>query len=366
MTRPSIPYIKPLIPPPEAWIGHLKESYASGYYANFGPAVRNFEHQLKSKYARDRAVISCPSATHGLVCALQALGIRGKVLMPSYTFVATAQAVLMAGCEPVFGDISPQTWELDPAVAESLVEREDIQAIIHVRAFGFGHDLAAMQELAASHRLPLIVDAAAALGTHASATGHVGQQGDVEIFSLHATKVFAIGEGGVAFAKPELEEPLRRASNFGIQYPDDVTGPGLNSKLSDFQAAVGLGVLERIDGYIDHRQSVAEHYHRTLSKVRWVEFTPPPELSPWQSYPMLLDAGKDISRIISRALEDGLELKRGYYQPLHRTTFLARYAKAPLPNTDQLCTHVVCLPVHSDMAAATRDRVLEIFTAVSA
>jgi dTDP-4-amino-4,6-dideoxygalactose transaminase len=364
MNRPSIPYIKPVIPPPQDWIGYLDESYRSGFYANFGPAVREFERRLRQKYGRERAAISCPSATHGLVCALQALGIRGKVLIPSYTFVATAQAVLAAGCEPVFGDISLQTWELDPAGAAAIAEREDIRAIVHVRAYGFGHDLAAMQELARSRRLPLIVDAAAALGTQASRAGHVGQQGDLEIFSLHATKVFAIGEGGVAITRPEFEEPLRRASNFGIQYPD-VVGPGLNSKLSDFQAAVGLGVLERIDGYISHRQDVAGHYHQALAKLPWVKYAPAPTLSPWQSYPVLLDAGKDISGIIVRALENGLELKRGYYHPLHRTRYLSSYATSPLPATDALCEGVVCLPVHSDMSIEVRDRVLELFLAAA-
>lgn len=360
MNRPRIPYIRPLIPRPEAWTGFLKESYETGYYTNFGPVVREFESRLKHKYARNRVAVSCPSATAGLVAALQAWGVKGKVLIPSHTFVATAQAVLMAGCEPVFGEISAETWELDPIEAQRVIETQDISAILYVRVYGFGHDLSAMQNLARAHRIPLIVDAAAALGTSASVSGHVGQQGDIEVFSLHATKVFAIGEGGMSFLPTERDGALRRASNFGIQYPYEVVGPGLNSKLSDFQAAVGLAVLEHIDDYVGHRQGIVQRYHDVLSRQPWVQTAPNPELSPWQSYPLRLRADVDPARVVARAMEQGLELKRGYHLPLHRTRYLSRFAMSPLPVTDAVSGSMICLPVYSNMPAETCEQVLEI------
>jgi dTDP-4-amino-4,6-dideoxygalactose transaminase len=357
-----IRYIRPLLPPLHEWSAFLDASYASRYFANRGPAVRLFEESLQAKYARGRAVVSGPNATATLVCALQALGVQGPVLTPSLTFAATPQAVRMAGCTPTFCDIDPDTWELDAAAAEKILEQGGIQAILHVRAYGFGHDLVRLEALAREHRIPLIVDAAAALGGRASIEGQVGQQGDVEVFSLHATKVFAIGEGGAAFTRPELAEAFRQASNFGIRQADVVV-PGLNGKLADFQAAVGLAVLERIDTYIEQRRRVAAFYHGTLSAQPRLRHAPPPDLAPWQSYPLLLSPAMDIAALVERALGLGLELKRGYHLAMHQTGYFRRFTATPLPVTEDISAHTLCLPVYSDMSLELAARVMELFLA---
>jgi len=356
-----IRYIRPVIPTPEEWAPYLRESYEVGYFANTGPAARAFESRLRQKYGRTRAVVTGPNATNSLVASLQALGVRGKVLTPSYTFTATAQAILMAGGEPVFCDIAPDIWAMDPVAAAKLLERGGITAMLHMRPYGLAHDAAPLERLAKQHSIPLIIDSASGLGSAQSINGSMGQQGDIEVFSLHATKVFAIGEGGVAFMRPELEETFRRVSNFGIRYPDDIVSPGSNSKLSDFQAAVALAVLDRIDGYIAVRQGIARLYHTALAKLPGVRAVHDPMLSPWQSYPVLLSADRDASQVMQRALDLGLELKRGYYRPLHQTAYFRRYAAGALPVTEDIGAHVLCLPAYSDMTAEDGARVLEIF-----
>lgn len=360
MSGDQIRYIRPVMPAPADWTPYLEESYRTGYFANFGPAVRHFEQRLKQKYARERSAVTSPSATIGLVCALQALGIRGKVLIPSYTFPATAHAVLMGECTPVFCEISQDTWELDPgAVADALRDGE-IKAVMHVRAYGFGHDLSWLEELTRERGIPLIVDAAAAIGGMSSVQGHVGQQGDMEVFSFHTTKVFGIGEGAALFMDRRHEDALRLASNFGIRYPD-VTGAGQNSKMSDFQAAVGLAVLDKIDGYIRCRTSVAARYHAALKDLDWVAHAPEPGLSPWQSYPVRLRADKDVKHVMERAAALGLELKRGYYLPLHRTAHFSRFTRAEFPVTDAVSREVICMPVYSDMPMELAERALQLF-----
>ncbi|HEX7966557.1 MAG TPA: DegT/DnrJ/EryC1/StrS family aminotransferase [Gammaproteobacteria bacterium] len=356
-----IRYIRPEIPPPEEWLAHLRESYAVGYFTNTGPAVRRFEAALASKYSRGRAAVSGPNATNALVAALEALDVRGgTVLTPAYTFPATAHAIQMAGARPEFCDIDPATWELDPEAVRHRLAQGGIGAILHVRAYGFGHDLGWLETLAREHKVPLLIDAAAALGGSQSLGGCVGQQGDMEVFSLHATKVFAIGEGSVTFMHPDLEQRYRRVSNFGIDYPD-VTDAGLNSKLSDVQAAVGLAVLDHIDSHIAHRQRVASLYHEALAGLPQLRHLQPPALSPWQSYPVLLAPGVDVGRVLERALAARLELKRGYYRALHQTT---RFRSEPrLPVTEDVAAQVVCLPVYSSMSDETAAEVLRRFRA---
>jgi dTDP-4-amino-4,6-dideoxygalactose transaminase len=360
MNVPPMRYIRPMMPDPEEWLPFLKESYQSGYYANFGPAVRRFERSLQEKYARGRAVVTAPNATNGLVAALQALGVKGKVLTPSYTFPATAQAILMAGCTPLFCDVSEDSWELAPAAVAEALQDPDVGAIMHVRAYGFSHDLAWLERLAKARAVPLIVDSAAAIGGTASLDGVVGQQGDMEVFSFHATKVFGIGEGAAIFSAVRHEQSLRDVSNFGIRYPD-VVSRGQNSKMSDFQAAVGLAVLGRIDAYIACRRQVAEYYHRSVAGVPGIRSTPDPKLSPWQSYPVRLSEEKDVGLIMQRALELGLELKRGYYRPLHETSCFGTYVTAPLPVSSALAAQVLCLPVYSDMDDGESARVMQLF-----
>lgn len=359
-----IRFIKPVIPAPEEWTPYLRESYEIGYYTNTGPAVKQFEKRLQEKYGRDRAAVTAPNATNALVAALQALGVTGKVLTPSYTFPATAHAILMAGAEPLFCDIAADSWELDPSAAARILEREKVGAILHLRPYGIGRDAAPFEALARKHGIPLVIDSAAALGTAASSEDFVGQQGDIEVFSLHATKVFAIGEGGLSLMRPELEQRFRQVSNFGISYPD-ILARGQNSKMSDFQAAVGLAMLRHIDGHVAQRHRVAANYHRRLSSLPGVLQAPHPDLAPWQCYPLLLAPGKDAGAVVEACLEQGLELKRGYYKPLHRTSLFARYATA-LPVTDDLGARMIVLPVYSDMSLELSDEVLARFTRVLA
>ena len=140
-SRPSLRFVRPLVPGPEKWAPFLEPAYASGWFSNHGPVVQRFEWELQERCGvpeREVAVVS--SATSGLVATLIALRVQGPVAMPAFTFPATAHAVRLAGCTPVFCDIDPDTWELDPGAAAEAVEAAGCVAIIHVRAFGLCRD----------------------------------------------------------------------------------------------------------------------------------------------------------------------------------------------------------------------------------
>lgn len=354
-------FIRPVVPGPEEWVELLEPAYEAKQFTNFGPVTRRFEQALAQRFAGSRQVVTTANATAGLTAVLQALGIRGPVVVPSFTFPATAHAVLMAGCTPVFCDCSARTWGLDPAALARVLDQRRPAAVIHVRPFGFSHEVGDIEALTRNQAIPLIIDAAAALGAQVDVPSKVGLEGTAEVFSLHATKVFGVGEGGAVFVEPELESRLRRTTNFGLD-GIEVSCAGGNAKLSEVQAAIGLSVLERLPDFVRHRRRVAARYHDALCQHPRIERCWPNALAPWQCFPLLLAHGEDAGPLVGRAAEAGVELRRYYYLPLHQTRAFNQYCDTRLPVTESLAPRILCLPVYADMSETEQDRVIDLMT----
>src|SRR5262249_14034613 len=174
-----------------------------------GPLATRLERELEALAGCGREAVAVASGTAGLVAALLALGVRGRVVLPSFTFPATPHAVRPARFPPLFLDVSRGTWELDAdAVAAAIAD--GAAAVLHVRAFGLCRDLDPLDRLCRDACVPLVVDSAAALGGRDERARAVGAAGAAEVFSLHATKSLGIGEGGVVFAQPGLAARIRR------------------------------------------------------------------------------------------------------------------------------------------------------------
>jgi dTDP-4-amino-4,6-dideoxygalactose transaminase len=335
------PFIRPSLPAPERWVPYLDESYGQRRFANGGPLATRLESELEALAGCGREAVAVASGTAGLVAALLALDVRGRVALPSFTFPATAQAVRLAGCEPLFCEVSRETWELDPAaVAAALAD--GAAAVLHVRAFGLCRDLDPLDRLCRDARVPLVVDSAAALGGRDERARPVGAAGAAEVFSLHATKSLGIGEGGVVFAEPELAARIRRTINFGLTDDGDVAGVGLNGKLSEFAAAVGLAVVEDAPAAIGARASAAAAW----SGILGARGPARPGRPAWQTFPLLVPAQVDGDAFAESLARRGLQARRYYRPALHRTTAFA--ADVELPLTDELARRMVCLPIYVD------------------
>ncbi len=350
------PFIRPTMPPPQEWVPLLATSYEARRYSNFGPVVSSFECRLAERYGDDRrAVVAVASGTAGLAATLLALDVQGTVAIPSFTFAATACAIRLASCTPLFVDVSPDTWELDLGALERLLDRERVGAIVHVRSLGLCRELRELEELARAHEVPLVVDSAACLGGLEEGGAAVGGRGDAEVFSLHATKPFGVGEGGAVFIRDEFEERLRQTINFGLANGMAVVA-GLNAKLSEAHAAIGLAVMRRIDAFLARRAEVARTYRTELASVPGIEHGRAPGAPTWPAYPVAV-AGEAES-VVSALVADGVEARRYYSPPLHRTPAFAQ--PAVLPTTDGLAARMLCLPVYSDMTDAELDVILAI------
>ncbi len=209
--------------------------------------------------------------------------------------------------------------------------------------------------------MPLIIDSAASLGGRESSGAWVGGSGDPEIFSLHATKVFGVGEGGAVFVRKPLAERLRKTINFGLadSVPETL---GFNGKLSEVHAAIGLAVLERIDGFIARRSDVARGYRTGLVQDADLEHAPDAGAPPWQTYPVALPGNADA--VVDQLVAAGVGVRRYYTPPLHRTPPFA--ADVSLPTTDDLSARMICLPVYSDMSDRELDEIIDIANRVLA
>ena len=348
MPRQRFPFARPLVPRPEAWLAYLEPAYEAQWFTNRGPVSRVLEAELAERIGGGRAVAAVSSATAGLTATLLALGVRGTVVVPAFTFPATIHAIELAGCRPVLCDIDPTTSELDPASAREAVERHGCAAILHVRAFGMARDLTDIDATARELGVPLVIDAAASFGGRQPNGEPVGRMGNAEVFSFHATKVFAIGEGGAVAASPDLIERIHHVANFAIA-GDDVTSRALNAKLAEQPSAVGRAMLQVLDDHV----TVREHAAATLSAVARNHGAGVPGSDvgrpPWQCLPVELPAHVSRAAVMAALGDAGIE-SRAYYCPgLHRSTAWSSHALGPLPGTDELAARSLCVPIYSDL-----------------
>ncbi len=352
------PLIRPLIPPVASWSGHLQEAYRRRYFTNFGPAEQAFGDALLDAFGRPgETCVLCCSATLGLTAALLALDAQGPVAVPAFTFPASLHAILAARLDPVICDVDPASWELSADAVHAALGGRRPGALMPVRAFGFVRALDEMCDLGAELDAPLVIDAAAALGGDRRAGRYPDRY--VEVFSLHATKALGIGEGGALFAPAGLRPELERALNFGL-WADRSFGYGLNGKMSEFQAAVGLAVLEIHPQLLERRRAMARRYAEHLAGRPGVGIAPDMLAAPCSTYPVLMPRGCDVEAFAAGSLALGAQLRRYYHPSLSQGFHRSGYA-ADTPVADDLADRMLCLPVYADASPAEIDELIGIF-----
>jgi len=362
-----IPLIRADLPPLEAIEAQLREVLSSGRVTNFGPYVQQLERDAGAYLGAEAVTMS--SATAGLIMTLQALDIpRGsRVAIPSFSFVATAQAVLYAGCIPVFVDVAAD-GNADPEdLARVLRSAPDVRGVILVHMYGLPCRTDAVAEVlrhaesSRGHRLPLIYDAAHAFGSARDGV-RVGGGGDAEVFSTSVTKVMTTVEGGIVSTRDAaLVDRLKRMRNYGIAQHYDAHFPGLNGKMSELHAIVGIYNLARLEALLAARTDKAAYYaarvhERTPFRVMQA---PAGTRSTYKDFtielPEALQARRpDLMRLLA---DRGVETRAYFYPPIHEQQFFRAYADRPLPMTEALSRRVLTLPFSSTIEPVEMDAV---------
>ncbi len=356
---------RPELPPLEALLPSLEEIWSSRVLSNGGAFHDRLEVALASHLGVEHLSL-CANATIGLMLALRALDVRGEVITTPFTFVATAHAIEWAGLTPVFVDIDPVTLNLDPGAVEEAIT-EDTCAILPVHCYGHPCDVEALDTLASARQLKLLYD-----GAHAFGVGLRGRSlsawGDASVLSFHATKVFNTFEGGAIVARDAAtKQRLDRLKNFGIVDETHVEGVGLNGKMNEFCAALGLAQLAGVGASILRRGRVAARYRAALSDVPGLclQAAAPDEEPNHAYFPLriLPEYGESRDALQLRMKAHGVHARR-YFCPL--VSDLAPYrdrepvARRPLPVAREAASQILCLPIYPDLTASDQDRVIEL------
>ena len=334
----------------------LTNALDARWLSNNGPLVQEFEKKIAAQ-AGVRHCVATSSATRGIEILANALKITGKVVVPSFTFVATVNALRWVGLEPAFCDVDPVTHNLDPAKVEELLDGS-IGAIMGVHLWGRACDVDALTALARRAGCPLIFDAAHAFGCGYKGRP-VGGFGEAEVFSFHATKCVNSFEGGAIVTNDDkIAAEARLLQNFGFADFDYVTRAGINGRMSEASAAMGLTSLESMDEFIaidrDNYHAYREGFRRAPG-LALVEFSD--EISPNYHYVIVeVDKATGISRdMIHRILwAENILARRYFYPGCHRMLpYKDALGGRQLPVTDHLAGSLLSLPTGGDLRAST-------------
>ncbi len=362
----ALPIVRPMIPPLDAIEGRLAQAMASGQLTNNGRHVRELEELLAERLQVGH-VVCVANGTIGLAILCKALTDRGEVLLPSFTFSATAHAVVWAGLRPIFVDIAEDDFTLDPgAVAERI--GPDTAAVLGVHVYGHPCRIADLQELADHHQVPLIFDAAHAFGS--SYEGRpIGGFGLAELFSFHATKVFPVGEGGAITTDDEaLARELRLLRNFGDSGTENTIRHGCNGKMQEFNALLGLENLKVVDEHIARRRAVGALMTERLSSLPGLAMQrhSPSAGVNFQNFPITVDGtafGLDRDLLWTALAAENVFCRKYFFPPLHRHESYCGGGAPPtgyrLPVTDDVADKVLCVPIYSDMSDDTARRICD-------
>lgn len=354
MSDKSIYVTQPSLPPLDEFIPYLEKIWDSKILTNGGPFHQQLEKAL-CEYLGVKYISLFANGTIALVTALQSLDISGEVITTPYSFVATSHSLQWNGITPVFVDIDPDTLNLDPSKIEAAITPQTT-AILPVHCYGHPCEVDAIQKIADKHNLKVIYDAAHAFGVQ-DKNGSVLNYGDLSILSFHATKVFNTFEGGAIICPDaETKQHIDHLKNFGFVDEVTVVAPGINGKMSEINAALGILQLQHIDQALAQRKIIDAYYRDQLQGVKGITFVPNTgeTVSNYAYFPVLVESDYPLNRdaLYEKFRSNNVYVRR-YFYPL--ISDFPMYSHLPSAQNDNLqiasslASKVLCLPIYPSL-----------------
>lgn len=342
---------KPFLPPLEEYCEGLKEIWDNQWLTNNGPVLQRYREELKD-YFETGNICLFNNGTLALQIALQGMGITGEVITTPFTFVATTHALYWNKIRPVFCDVEPDTFTLDPDKVEELITPWTT-AILATHVFGRPCRLQELEAIARRNKLILIYDAADAFGVRVKGRP-IGHFGDLSMFSFHATKLYHSLEGGMlTFKDPGLAQTFSYLKNFGFKSETEVVMPGTNAKMNELQALMGSQMLGYMEQMIQERKRLHELYREILSDTPGITFSPEPgpELSFNYGYlPVLINEqefGMSRDDLYTKLRQYNVLVRRYYYPLINEFhCYQSVPLSKPIPVAERISSQILTLPIY--------------------
>jgi len=341
-----IPVTKPFLPPQEEYEKYLSGIWKRQWLTNMGPLASELEMRLK-EHLKVKHLLFVTNGTVALQMAIKALDLKGEIITTPFSFIATTSSIVWEGCTPVFVDIDRQSLNIDPEKIEAAVT-PNTSAILATHVFGNPCDVEAIDKIAKKYGLKVIYDAAHAFGVEINGKS-VFEYGDISTCSLHATKLYHSGEGGLIITKDAgLLKKLAYIRNFGFNGPEAFAELGINGKNSEFHAAMGLTNLSHIASIHQSRKALTERYDYMLrnlnaQKPKWHKDA---NLN-YAYYPIIFDTQEQMLQSIQKLQGNEIFTRRYFYPSLANT--LPYLETKNFEVTDDIASRILCLPLYYDL-----------------
>ncbi|NWK56818.1 DegT/DnrJ/EryC1/StrS family aminotransferase [Verrucomicrobiaceae bacterium N1E253] len=345
--REPIHVTQSALPPLQDYVKQLEGIWQRGHLTNNGPCLKQLEEDLAREFGV-KHVLLVANATLALQLAIKALGLQGEIVTTPFSFIATTSTIAWEGCKARFADIDPATLCIDPELIEQQMH-DRVSAIVATHVFGNPCDVKAIDSISKKWNVPVIYDAAHAYGVELAGK-NVMQYGDVSVLSMHATKLFHSVEGGALATNDDaLAHKLSYMRNFGFDGPEAFQGLGINAKMSELHAAMGLCLHGRIPEIIAERHRRVEKYHSFLKPSESIAM---PE---WNAkatqnaayYPIILPSVEDLKTITSALASQQIFPRRYFYPSLDALPYVTAQET---PVASDVANRILCLPLYHDLS----------------
>lgn len=338
-----IPVTKTFLPPQTEYQAILSKSWDAGWITNRGVLVKELEEKLKA-YLGVQNIIATTNGTLPLQIAIKALGLKGEIITTPFSYVATTSSIVWEGCKPVFVDIHPDYLTIDENKIEAAITNRTT-AILATHVFGNPCEIEAIEAIAKKHHLKVIYDAAHCFGVQYKGKS-IFEFGDISTCSFHATKLFHTGEGGAILTNDdELHLKLFSYHNFGHKGQEDFSGLGINAKMSELQAAMGLAVLPYMKSILEQRKRITDYYDKNLNFLNLQKFKLREETSwNYSYYPVLFKTEEQLIVVKELLNKNDVFPRRYFYPSLNSLPYLDRVS---MPISDSISKRILCLPVYN-------------------
>lgn len=347
---------KTYLPSKEKYKQYVDEIYANGWVTNNGPLVQRLEKRL-AEYLGVKNIVLVSNGTTALEVAYKTLGLTGHSITTPFSFVATTSSLLANNLLPIFADIDPNTLNINPENIEKLITK-NTSAIVPVHVFGNACDIDAIESIAKKHDLKVIYDASHAFDVKYKKQ-NILNYGDISILSFHATKLFHTIEGGALIIHDdELVQKARYLINFGIENQEKIPHIGTNGKMNEFEAAMGLCVLDDIEKIKQKRKLIFEHYVEALSGLVKFQEQNPNTSQNYSYFPVILEDEAQLLKIQKALNAQNIFPRRYFYPSLDTLNFIE--PKQYMPISRQISIKILCLPMYPELSDIDQANIISI------